>query len=75
MKNLDDILKIVAGYQVSKVLFAAVEFEIFTAISGTGKTIEVLSAESREWPLNRIVTHAYDTTIAQFKNADEGSSQ
>jgi hypothetical protein len=45
MKNLDDILKIVAGYQVSKVLFAAVEFEIFTAISGTGKTIEELSAE------------------------------
>jgi hypothetical protein len=45
MKNLDDILKIVAGYQVSKVLFAAVEFEIFTSLSGTGKSIEELSAE------------------------------
>ena len=45
MKNLDDILKIVAGYQVSKVLFAAVEFGIFTTLSGKGKAIEELSAE------------------------------
>ncbi len=28
--------------------------------------IEVLSAEAREWPLDRIVTHAYKTTMAQF---------
>lgn len=47
MKNLDDILEIVAGYQVSKALFAAVELEIFTALSGKGKTLEELSAERK----------------------------
>jgi sugar phosphate isomerase/epimerase len=30
--------------------------------------IEVLSAESREWPLDKIVSHAYATTMAQFEN-------
>ncbi len=45
MKNLDDILEIAAGYQVSKTLFAAVEFDIFTILSGKGKTIKELSSE------------------------------
>lgn len=29
--------------------------------------IEVLSAAIRDWPLEKIVNHAYDTTIAQFE--------
>jgi len=57
MKNLDDILKIVAGYQVSKVLFAAVEFEIFTVLSGKRRTIQELSSELNlhERPLSRLL--------------------
>ncbi|OGL42875.1 MAG: hypothetical protein A2042_05205 [Candidatus Schekmanbacteria bacterium GWA2_38_11] len=45
MKDLDDILEIAAGYQVSKSLFAAVEFNVFNSLSGKGKTIKQLSSE------------------------------
>lgn len=45
MKNLDDILEIAAGYQVSKALFAAVEFGIFNVLLVKGKTIEELASE------------------------------
>jgi len=45
MKNLDDILEIAAGYQVSKSLFAAVELNIFNCLSEKGKPIKQLSSE------------------------------
>lgn len=31
--------------------------------------IEVLSAEARKWPLKKLTTHAFETTMAQFRGA------
>jgi len=33
--------------------------------------IEVLSEESRKWPLEKLTTHAFETTMAQFSGATE----
>ena len=37
--------------------------------------IEVLSAEAREWPLERIVTYAFETTMAPFEKLFQKSAQ
>lgn len=51
------------------------EFDVKGFVSAVQKTgydgpwgIEILNLELRTWPLDKAVNHAYETTMAQFKN-------
>ncbi|RMF95341.1 MAG: methyltransferase domain-containing protein [Candidatus Schekmanbacteria bacterium] len=45
VENIDNLLKLAYGFSISKILFTAVSFDVFTKLSGTEKTAAQLSQE------------------------------
>lgn len=68
--NPDRIIKIATGFQLSKLLFAAVDFEIFNILGKKGLTAKKVASVCKLPPrsLQRLLNGATSLGLIQFKN-------
>jgi hypothetical protein len=69
--NSDQLIEIAAGFQASKILFTAVEFEIFSILGKGGRTIEEIAGACKlpTRPLKRLLNSAAWLGLIRLKNA------
>jgi len=68
--NYDRLIEIATGFQASKVLFTAVEFEIFSILGKGGRTTEEIASACKlpTRPLKRLLNSATWLGLICFKN-------